>query len=1080
MAERERALVAHLTPLQSGHGGAQPQEALEIALDNMYEDLLESKTIMQQWGDPSRYRPSTEENTDNDPSVSLPVAQTEMKPRTNFISWDVLSQTSKTIILKEISDHLVSFQTACELLSLEPNEVQEFLEKHEHAKQRTVKWREQLDRWRQHQELPDEDDDASGAGINTITEECVAQMCEFLDFMGLNQYSGIISGWKNRTVLWPPEIHTPRFNYMNLFRGHLGFPQSGHSSKRRILLDIPVFPRPAEDGMMGFCSPLYVDEDNFAEVRVRYFLVPAGTIVIGPNGWKRLHFGGRYRIIYPDDDRVHPALVSEFNISASSISLSSPRDKSRNQLSHHEEQDLNNVSQPDQNVTGDHRGDRAQTESDQETVDLSPEGSRDHTENSPAVIPEHGSVQDTAEEIPLLAQESNQTHKDTAKDNFWDGREVFFDLTRRAPQSTKNPPKGRFAPQHHKPTFMANMVKGLEEMKDPEVAEQRLADIFTMSVDVNSPGAIQERQIMPQALHEEGMWMLNNPQIINQTQGPSETVRPSDIFMSAYQLEMSKQNGKLPDNSSNGHPEPSAREKKDANHELVRLGDSLHGVMYQMVLPLGYRVEAPTGYITNFDSQHEGPIDGVCPPGSGGQYTFVLSHAMQTDAASQKMWLLPPQTLFRVYIPDDLKITRNGSLLLNTLDGGCFHHFTVVNDRMDFVSEYGPHRLFEQEAIPPPPVPELIIESIEEDDDETIIDENEVNEDETTTEEDPNEPQQQDESSSSETEPEHEDDDTNLASPLREAKRILAPYKERLRAREEQEKAEDRARAAQEEHDLRSQFLREEAELRKKREREEAEARARAAGDSNNNNNARLGRGQRQRKRNTENQSLGFIEYSTAGMEIEEDAEDQEDWRPPRPRPRRPDPRRQQRQQQRGGRGGRGGAQAAAAAAAPHPQPQYQPPQPQLQPQSQLQLQPRPRPQLQPMRTLAPAPIPAPRPIAAAAVQGGPPAGDTPTRKRKRGRPRLSPTLAGPPAAIPRAPAWAPFQLLQPRFPEPPHGGARARNTFGTALRAPAQRGGGVAGASAAGGVGGSAREANPNPGQARGGKGTVEDPFVL
>ncbi|KAI5921524.1 hypothetical protein F4810DRAFT_722091 [Camillea tinctor] len=855
-SDTHKALVAHLEPLRRRRRRPQEEDELEVNLDGLdgIIDAMENNQITPQ---------PLQNNAHHNLPMMAPTAQREATPHITIVSWDNLSQTSKTIILKELANHFESFQAACETLSLESNEVQAFLDRYEFAKEQTIKWEHHMERWRQYGEMPDENDNALGAGINTIKPECIKQMCEYLDFMGLDQYSHLVTSWENRNVLWPPSIHKPEFNCMSLYTNRLNalLPSSdrmAHGARRRKLSKKPARLQEAEEAlMMGFRAPKRIHKDNTAQVRVSFFIIPAGTIVLGPAGWKKLLFGGTYRVVYQDNGHEDQANINKFVISAKPFNQPSSGEKPGKPTPHQEGQGLNSVTQHNDN--GNNNETNESYVGSDEDMDSSSRGS-DH--------------------------------------DYWQGRQVFAELIQRV-QPSKEPDKAQQAPKVDHPDFMAKVAKDIEELEDHEIAIKRLEEVFMQGLTMESPEAIRDRQSIPHLLQQEKTWMLHNPEMRIRAQEPSIGVKPSEIFEDPDELYEQTHYDQLAQSHSHGHQEPKPRERKDINNDLAKIRDSLLGVMYQMFLPHGYMIELPTGYLTNFDTNHQGPNDGVCPPGTGGQYTFVLPDSMRVHIDSYKTTPLPRRTLFRAYIPEDVKIFRDGEVLPTMLDGGCFHHFSIIENEMetemDIITEYGRHYIFDQQPIPREPVHDLQDDSSG-DDDESMPDINEDIYNEYVIEEQEDEPQvdgsREDEPGSpSSIDPEN-DNDESLASPLREAKMILGSNREKFRREMEREKEEEERKASQEYYKMQRQLRKEEQKNNKKR-KQELDTEELEAAEAESGNNTRLGRGQRKRKKNNQDEKFGFINYSI-DMEIE-DPDDQEDWEPPKSRSRRPNRRQQPR-----------------------------------------------------------------------------------------------------------------------------------------------------------------------------------------
>ncbi|RYO86832.1 hypothetical protein DL764_008945 [Monosporascus ibericus] len=609
-------------------------------------------------------------------------------------SWGKLDHVAREIILKTLSDGLGSFQAACKTLSLEPNEAEAFLERHEAERDQAAAWRRDLNKPAANGGAPDAYDGPEATGPVHVEQETIARACAWLGFLGLDELSDRVSRWARRTTPWPLGIRCSDFNPMGLGVAHEDLPglipaPADESARPATNAE----PRLEDDSRVFVAFRATEQQQRPGVFRIHSILLPEGAIVVGPDGVKELLFGGRYRLCYADNGPVTGAAAAdEFLICA------------------------NHTQRP-------RRGGRARCDDDaQYQLQLAPEHIR--TANTPSPRADDGKGKAKETNPPRTRTQSSATVGTAA---------ISDDVLALSQSGTSDP--GIKSPQGET-QFFTSAATGL--LSSPDLHETKGLHVAALGGPVYHRFASQPNLGLENAFSPgvEGMFpklslaRSQNPQGpphhgANETRTQAQT-RLAYKGAAAAVLGMVRDGPTIEDSSvlrdlaiepqqqQQRHPGAGpfhdnanvfGPPRKQKIPELVGLAHRCRGgrVLFQFRLPAGYRVLSPAGYAMNFDDgAKQGPNDGVCPGGVGGLYTVIL-RAGPAAAAAPGTSILPmvpeldDRVDLRMNLPERMVVFRNKRLLPRLTEMG-FHDISVVQttegNKLDLVCENGRYQIF--------------------------------------------------------------------------------------------------------------------------------------------------------------------------------------------------------------------------------------------------------------------------------------------------------------------------------------------------------------------------------------------------
>ncbi|RYP71538.1 hypothetical protein DL769_004692 [Monosporascus sp. CRB-8-3] len=655
-------------------------------------------------------------------------------------SWGKLDHVAQAIILKTLCDLLDSFQAACKTLSLEPNEVEAFLERHEAEKEQAAAWRRDLNKPVADAGTAGGYDAPEATGPVHVERETIARACAWLEFLGLDELSDEVSRWARRTTPWPLEIRCSDFNPMGLGAAHEDLPgliPAPPDESARPATNVE--PRLEDDSRVFVAFRAAEQQQRPGMFRIHSILLPEGAIVVGPDGIKELLFGGRYRLYYADDGLVtRAAAADEFLICANNTQQPGKGERARcddnaqyqlQQAPKHirtakalspqadngkgKEKETNPPSTPTQSsatigtaAINDNVLALSQSGTCGNGVQNAQEESQFFTSAAAGLLSSPDLHETKVRNLWLPDVSLNQeTHANPAPQ-----RESLFDhhlhvANRNISQSNFAWPQGlhvaaqggavyqRFAPQPN---------LGLENASSPGLEGIFPELSLARSQNPRGPphhGANENQTQTQKRLAYEGAAaailgaVRDGPTIED-----SSVLR--DIAIEPQQQQRHPGPGPFHDNANVFGPP-----RKQKIPELVGLAHRCRGgrVLFQFRLPAGYRVLSPVGYAMNFDhGAKQGPNDGEYPGGVGGLYTVVLRGEPGAAAAPGTSLLplvpeLDDRVDLRMNLPERMVVFRNKKLLPRLTEMG-FHDVSVVQtsegNKLDLVCENGRYQIF--------------------------------------------------------------------------------------------------------------------------------------------------------------------------------------------------------------------------------------------------------------------------------------------------------------------------------------------------------------------------------------------------
>ncbi|KAI1379597.1 hypothetical protein F4677DRAFT_442571 [Hypoxylon crocopeplum] len=280
-----------------GDGGLQSDDSDDDILDEhiLGDRILEPKLLK---------RPMMAYSNLADLQVSIPTA-TSLDPCHAAPSWPLIDYPVQAAILKVVADKLKSFQKACHQLELTCEDIETFLTTH--TKQKIVPYYE-------------------------MKKEPINYGCRYLNSIKAGRFSrpvrsriGIVRGWPldiNHSDLDLSQPQQPQELLVGAFiKPRIYFPTfdelaERHAKRIRILTARGVLPPATESIAISFKAKgkPFTDDARVRAFRIGFFRLPAGHVVLGPNGTKELALTGEYRVVYPEADFPDLPNLKEFLI----------------------------------------------------------------------------------------------------------------------------------------------------------------------------------------------------------------------------------------------------------------------------------------------------------------------------------------------------------------------------------------------------------------------------------------------------------------------------------------------------------------------------------------------------------------------------------------------------------------------------------------------------------------------------------------------------------------------------------------------------------------------------------------------
>ncbi|KAI1798835.1 hypothetical protein F4811DRAFT_569121 [Daldinia bambusicola] len=216
-----------------------------------------------------------------DPSmlkVTTPT-KTRLVPLTSKPYWSLLDHTVREAILKILSDDLGSLQDACYKLELFSNEVREIIQRRQKLFPNSF----------------------------VLKEESIAHGCRYLFSRGLGEYSGSLREYGREIHEWPLEINISDLRLdaipksMKYIEPTVEFlPHGRQDSQARVIQNSggERFFSLSTDSVAISASVIKAKGGRLFST-VNSFRLPAGVVVISPQGTKQLQEGGTYTVINP-------------------------------------------------------------------------------------------------------------------------------------------------------------------------------------------------------------------------------------------------------------------------------------------------------------------------------------------------------------------------------------------------------------------------------------------------------------------------------------------------------------------------------------------------------------------------------------------------------------------------------------------------------------------------------------------------------------------------------------------------------------------------------------------------------------
>ncbi|KAI1482298.1 hypothetical protein F4774DRAFT_406905 [Daldinia eschscholtzii] len=221
------------------------------------------------------------ESSHIDPSMLKTLVPTKTKfcPVTTKPYWSLVEYPVREAILKILSDDLKSFQQACYKLELFSNEVREILERRKKLHPNSF----------------------------LLKEESIAYGCKYLESRDLEEYSDCLRKYGRRAKYWPLDINLSDLQLDDLPK-----------SMKYMEPTVRFFPHVYQDSQAGevqnsatgrafslSTDSIAISASIIKTVSGRFFStidsfrLPAGVVVISPNGTKQLTESGTYTITNP-------------------------------------------------------------------------------------------------------------------------------------------------------------------------------------------------------------------------------------------------------------------------------------------------------------------------------------------------------------------------------------------------------------------------------------------------------------------------------------------------------------------------------------------------------------------------------------------------------------------------------------------------------------------------------------------------------------------------------------------------------------------------------------------------------------
>ncbi|KAI0852766.1 hypothetical protein F5Y00DRAFT_272411 [Daldinia vernicosa] len=284
-------------------------------------------------------RPSSQPSHVSPSMLEAPVpTKTKFFPLSSTPYWSLIEFPVREAILKVLSDSLGSFQEACLTLELFSDEVREFLGKRNNLE----------------------------PASRTLDEESVAYGCKYLRSRGLEKYSEPLKEYARHINNWPLDIDFSDLK-LELLPESLEYeeriveflPYQDQDLQAREFQDLTA-KRVLSLSTESIAISVNIMKAAFSSTKffstVKSFRLPAGVVVVSPEGIKKLLEGGKYTILNPPIpafSESHHFTICD-NAAKYPTSLTADFPNSQNPT-HHSHEGVRQPSKPYSTVSSDSR-----------------------------------------------------------------------------------------------------------------------------------------------------------------------------------------------------------------------------------------------------------------------------------------------------------------------------------------------------------------------------------------------------------------------------------------------------------------------------------------------------------------------------------------------------------------------------------------------------------------------------------------------------------------------------------------------------------------------------------------------------
>ncbi|KAH8203198.1 hypothetical protein TruAng_002603 [Truncatella angustata] len=691
--------------------------------------------------------------------------------------WQDLSHVAQSIIFKELTDRGGSFQLACRMLLLFSAQVEKWIRIYRAERDQKIRWDMKLVQWQLHAPESWESDLLSGGPVEMqlLTTGEMYKAANFVKSFGYHRIADRIKAWSHKKVTWPFTIDISSYRPHEIQDGNTGsinadtdIQDSATHTDESKDQDEEKEEEDQEETSVDSVRALFSIGLTCPQIKVKNSIrlltsiLPRGTVVIGPSGRQVLSQAGEYRVCPPrqyntpieaesqldfvTDDTTWTSIFHEeypTQISTKTGIIDDNHDPFATDNIDDNELYPCNLQKDSTNVASQ---DHAVATTDY-LVDNVPEGNDDplghsrelvhisHNMKNELYIGTGSSVKKSSTSEAVMASTLTRLadamtmsdfpwQADHAKefqvshlpdsDLFRDAITTYELSSPRLPTQVIPVNKCSSAKQGDSTLFdlinaHANRmhVNKQQSRKDPSnqmfyapvkpeslqatiagtKPELMLQDGLSAAFPDTSPAERRQRQ-WDQIFHAwRHRFVLLNP-ARNIKDAP--TVGPDEF--EPYVREALPE-GSRPDNNVVGPVEKIT---------VPTIADDQSDLAFMTLpLPPNYAVVSPSGYIMNFDTAHRGPIDGKAPLGRGGIYSFLLPE-MAEHLPEHFKPSLPDWIGFRIFLPQQTGLVLDGKWLSRWATMG-MHQIAEIDGELDLINDDGRYRTFNQmEAIGTP------------------------------------------------------------------------------------------------------------------------------------------------------------------------------------------------------------------------------------------------------------------------------------------------------------------------------------------------------------------------------------------